>query len=85
MSKPGFHYAQIDNSPALQSLLKFLEERGNMGATGAEIWDQCQILNPGTWCSMLRHNGFEIECKFEAMTETRRRIYRYFLLGRKAA
>lgn len=73
--------ARIAKSPRLQTLLAFLKERGNLGATSAEIHLRTGSVAPGTDVSELRANGYSVLCAFEKMTTTRRRVYRYTLLS----
>jgi len=78
-----FHYAKIDKSLRLQTLRDFLRSRGNQGATGAEIWEACRMLNPATYCSELNANGLEVETRYEGISANRRKVYRYILIEKE--
>jgi hypothetical protein len=73
------HAAKVENSPALQSILAFLRERGATGATTWEILERCRVGNPATEVSALRKNGFNIECKYQFTSGDRRKVYRYWI------
>lgn len=75
-----FHYAKIEKSLRLQALRDFLRSRGILGATGAEIWEACKMLNPATYCSELNANGLEVETRYEGMSANGRKVYRYVLI-----
>lgn len=74
------HAAKLEKSPRLQGILAFLRERGARGATGWEILEKFQVMNPGTEVSALRQNGIQVDCKQERVTETGRKVYRYTLV-----
>ena len=74
------HFAKVAESPRLQRMLAFLRSRGQDGATGREIVVNCEVLNPATYCSELRRNGFNVECSHERTNDNGARVYRYRLI-----
>lgn len=79
----AMHFAKLGESPRLQRMLAFLRSRGSTGATGREIVVNCEVLNPATYVSELRKNGYAIDCDFEKETESAARVYRYRLIEAK--
>ena len=78
------HFARLDKSPRLQRIFVFLKRAGSRGATGIEIALECDVLNPATYCSELRHNGIPIDCSYEGETVGGRKVYRYIMKGLNA-
>ena len=74
------HAANIKTSDRLQRLLYLLRTHVLEGVTSLEITEALGILNPGTEVSALRHNGYDVECKYDGKTSTGAKRYRYFLL-----
>lgn len=74
------NYGSIDRCPRLRSILGLLMSRGLEGATTLEIHDICGALNPATEVSAIRHQGYDIKCKYERRTETGAKVYRYRLV-----
>lgn len=74
------HFAKVSESPRLQRILSFLRSRGTTGATGREIVVNCEVLNPATYVSELRKNGYTIDCAFERETSSSAKVYRYRLI-----
>lgn len=70
MNRHGIHYAQLETSPRLQRLLKFLSD--GRARTTLEIIQQAQVCAVSTAIKELRMNGFEIECR-----PVRRGVYEY--------
>ena len=79
--KPGFHAASLAGSKPLQRVLQFLRMFGKTGITTAILAEYANVQNVATWVSALRHNGFDIECKYEGQSNDGARIYRYWLRG----
>lgn len=75
-----FHAARVSGSPQLQSLLGALRRHGIHGATSIELQDECRIVAVGTRVSELRHNGYDVQCKYERKTDSGAKIYRYTLV-----
>ena len=73
------HAANIETSERLQKLLYLLKTKAFAGATSLEITQALGILNPGTEVSALRHNGYDVECKYDRTTDAGAKVYRYFL------
>ena len=72
------HAAKVANSPPLQAVLGFLRSRGAQGATTWEFIEEARVANPATEVSALRHNGYNIECKYQEKRNGRK-VYRYWL------
>ena len=72
------HAAPID-SPRLAPVLAFLRQRGDQGATTAELRELANSMAPHTDVSELRASGLTITCQYERMTEEGRKVYRYYL------
>ena len=81
MKSGKIHKIDIRTSVRLKKILSFLERCGGQGATGLEIWRECDALNPATYISHLRANGYDIECRYAGKSVTGASVYRYFLLG----
>lgn len=75
------HFAKIENNKPLQDILTLLRERGERGATTAEIHSYASVENPATWVSALRKNGYSVECKYVGLSENKRKVYNYRLVG----
>lgn len=76
------HSADVDKSERLRRTLDVL----NAFPEGAITWDiQCltNSMAPATDISELRHNGYDVACKYEGKTSTNRRIFRYRLNSKK--
>ena len=76
----SMHAARLSQSPRLQRMLAFLRDRPLSGCTGREFVLACEVLNPATYVSELRKNGFNIECSYERTTEGGRSVHRYRLI-----
>ena len=76
--------AKLERSPRLQAFLRFLEDRGDRGATTFEIAQETRSCAVHTDCSELRANGFVIDVR-QVGHENGRRIYLYRLKGKPAA
>lgn len=71
--------ASLDTN-RLQSVLAFLRERGERGATTLEIVERCKVLAPNTAIAELRERGIPVsKAKSERETDTGRRVFRYVL------
>lgn len=75
------HFAKLENNKPLQAILSPLRERGEKGATTAEIHDYASVENPATWVSALRKNGFAVRCDYLGLSENKRKVYSYRLIG----
>ena len=82
MSRTGMHAAKLENSPRLQRIVAFLRLRGATGATGAELFRECGVLNPGTYASEINRQAqeFRIVCRYDGTAESGARVYRYTLI-----
>lgn len=82
-----FHVTRLENSKMLQRVKAFLDSRGARGATGLEIALECDVLNPATVVSHLRHepNNIPVECEHVCTTEQGRHVYRYWIAKQEAA
>lgn len=69
-----------ETSGQLASVLGFLRERGERGATTLEIADHCGTLNVATCASELRHGGHQVLCKRDGTTTGGGKVFRYFLV-----
>lgn len=76
----GIHAGRIGTCKRLQDLLHFLRQRGPMGASGADIYEYCGMLNPGTEVSALRANGFVIDCKPNRPSPGKRKVWYYYFI-----
>ena len=72
------HVGALANSPAQQRVLEYLRRCGAKGATTWQISAEARVQNVATWVSQLRHNSFNIECKYLCMVNGAR-LYRYWL------
>lgn len=70
-------------SPRLWRALTFLRARESKGATSLELVDEIakesKTLNIGTTMSELRAKGYNIGCKFERITDSGAKVFRYTL------
>ncbi len=73
------HASKLETSKPLQAILSMLRDRGQQGATTKEIADACCVENAATWLSMLRKNGYRIECDYQGVFDGRKR-FRYHLI-----
>jgi len=78
------HAAKIQHSQPLQAVLAFLQARGDQGVTTWEFIEYARVANPATEVSALRHNGYNVECKYQEK-KNGRKVYRYKLLDPKVA
>ena len=75
--------ASLKTSPRLQKLACFLISRGERGATGAEIFANCGMLNPATHASEMnadlreRHAPERIVCTYQGRTPTGAKLFKY--------
>ena len=76
------HAARIENSERLTRILTLLSAHPE-GVTGLDISIRCNVLNPATYVSELRANGYDIRAAYMGQNDNKRRIYSYRLLGRK--
>lgn len=75
------HHAHLEKSGRLQQLLAFLRSRGELGATTAEILENCNRVKAVTAAiSELRSNGFGVRCRAQGVTTDGGRVYRYWLV-----
>jgi hypothetical protein len=70
---------KLEKSEKMQSLLRFLQGRGAMGATSWQIADHVGLMSVSTWISMLRHNGVPVECEYVETKENGSRVFRYWV------
>lgn len=75
------HAGKIRTNATLQRLLALLQSRGSHGATSADLMITLDMVAPATWVSMLRKNGYPVECEYTGMTPTGRRVYVYRLVN----
>lgn len=81
------HAASLTSSRRLQEILRFLEARGEYGATSFEIVEHCRVVAPGTYVSEINANfrrlGQErrVECRREGTTAAGRHVFRYRLVS----
>lgn len=80
MRKAGMHYGSIDSCPRLKAILGLLMSRGLEGATTLELHEISGSMAPSTDVSAIRHQGYNIESKYERRTEAGSKVYRYTLL-----
>lgn len=73
------HARNPETSPKLGRILKFLRERGNVGATSRDIMEFCETVAPGTCVSELRKAGHVIRCDYEGRLESGAKVFRYFI------
>ena len=70
------HLSKLENSTRLQKFCEFLRQRGAQGATGAEIFANTGVYNPGEARSSCERNGVIITCAYEGKSNGRK-IFRY--------
>lgn len=70
---------KVENSPGLKAVLGILELRGPAGVTTWQFIEEAHVANPATEVSALRHNGYQIDCKYEGKRNGRK-VYRYTLI-----
>ena len=76
------HAGKIQTNATLQSLLAYLRERIVSGATSMDLMRDLNMVAPATWVSMLRKNGYNVECEYESVSAvTGRKTYRYRLVS----
>lgn len=80
VKRPGFHFTKIENSKPLQRVLALLKDHIEDGVTGMEILRHANVLNPATVISHLRHNGCQIDCRYQGKSESGAQVYRYWLI-----
>lgn len=73
------HAADMEKSAKLKGIYNLLMERGQTGATTAELSSALSLQSASTWVSALRKNGVGVVCKHVETTATAR-IYRYWLV-----
>ena len=79
-----FHYAAIETSDRLKAVFKAVKKAGKRGITGAELWQECRVLNPATIISEINANLWNseptgrISCEYHGRTKAGRKVYRYF-------
>lgn len=84
MTRTGkIHFARLDKSSRLTSFLNFLRLHPN--ATTREIQIGAEVLNPNSAAAELRALGYTVDCRFDRVTDTGRRIHRYSLLDATSA
>lgn len=74
--------AHPETSVRLYRTLEYLKAAGAVGATSAELAGFTRSCAPGTDVSELRHNGYEIECRYERKSSTGAKIFRYRYQGK---
>lgn len=74
------NYGSIDKCPRLQRILGLLMSRGLEGATTLEIQQISGSMAPSTDVSAIRHQGYDIQAKYEKRTESGSKVYRYRLV-----
>jgi len=72
------HRAKHD-SPRLKPILDALMKAGKSGLTSLELAKIGNTVAVGTSVSELRHNGFDISCKYIGQTDSGRKVFRYFM------
>lgn len=79
------HNAQLDGSERLRRTLSFIRDWGGLvrGVTSAEIQAHTGSMAVATDVSEIRRNGYDIECKYDHMSENGRKVFRYFYRGKK--
>jgi hypothetical protein len=77
-ARPAMHFARLDKSARLRTVLEFLQGCGCRGATTRDIIQKCGVCAVNSIISELRRNGCRITCEFDIRTETAT-IYRYRL------
>lgn len=66
-------------SKLLRDLIELLYHRGKEGATGVEMFNELNILNPSTIVAELRANGFRVRTEYRGRTDRGRHVYAYVL------
>jgi len=80
MSKhPGFHFARVSKSPALQAILAYLQTNATRWVSTLDITLATKALNVASYISQLRANGYAVDCHYQRTTETKSKIYVYRL------
>lgn len=78
----SMHKANADKSYRLKQTLDVLRAFPD-GPTTWDIQGWCGSMAPATDISELRKNGYVIDCKYQGLTSTGRKIFRYHLRGKK--
>lgn len=78
----SMHNANADKSYRLKQTLDVLRAFPD-GPTTWDIQGWCGSMAPATDISELRQNGYVIDCKYQGLTSTGRKIFRYHLRGKK--
>ena len=86
MSRPGvIHAGSPETSARIRATLDILVERGERGATTAEIQARTGSMAPGTDVAelrvYLRRRGQAVRCDYQGKSANGAKIYRYFLVS----
>ena len=73
------HFAKLEDSARLKSILAFLRYRGKQGCTTLEICQHCNSTRASSDLSELAANGVGIVHRFEGVNGNKRKVYRYWL------
>ena len=74
----GMNAAKLEKSSRLQAVLAFLRDRGERGATTAELQAATGSMAIHSDVAEVRANGVEVSCAYDG-TSNGRRVYRYRL------
>ena len=78
------HTGKVGSSKQLSAALRALVNAGKHGITSSHLAAACGTVAPATVVSALRHNGYDIGCRFERTTPEGKKVYRYTLFAADA-